>query len=454
MAFDVKNQNSNDHEDQLSLLDFKMQETDFTESAAHSQSDYHTWAMAHQETEAKGAGRFVTVSASVHIAIALLIAVMSVPLVEKTKTETITIEIEDSSPTMARGASVPATQGGASTVTTQGPEDVVATAVAPSTVVTADDIVVPENKPVAKALPKKSAPKIKAVVAKATAPARSVAPKTNFQAVPATIDDLDAPTLDEGGYAAVPVKATLDDDFSEDMDQVDATHQKVVAQEKNALESMASAFAAEQEDELGAVAEQAQIEASENEAAAADLRKRNAQAVASALAAEKAEADRAARAKAAAAASAAQARAIAAAAAAQNGHGNGQGQSAGQGAGNSGANQAQNIPAGTPQGVRSLDQLRQMPGNPRPRYDRDERLKGHQGEVAFLAYISKSGSVTQFRLMKSTGFRNLDSKTLAALKKWRFYPGQEGWVELPFKWDLKGGTEQDGGMLRAAATGY
>lgn len=452
MAFDVKDQNSTVHEDQLSLLDFQMQNAEIEESSSHSQSDYHTWAMAHQETEAKGAGRFITVSASVHIAAALLIAIMSMPLVEKANTETITIEIEDTSPTMARGAAVPATQGG-SAPAVQGPEDITPTAAEPTAVASADDIIMPVQKPVEKALPKKAAAKMKAApVAKASAPARSVAPKTNFQAVPATIDDLDAPSLDEGSYAAVPVKTTLEDDFSDDMDKVDANHQKAIAQEKGALDSMASAFAAEQEDDLSALSDQAKAEASENEAAAADLRQRNAKAVASALAAEKADADRAAQAKAAAAA--ANARAKAQAAAEKNGHGNGQGQSVGSGAGNSGENKPQTAQAGSPQGVRSLDQLRQMPGNPRPRYDRDERLKGHQGEVAFLAYISKSGSVTQFRLTKSTGFRNLDSKTLAALKKWRFYPGQEGWVELPFKWDLKGGTEQDGGMLRAAATGY
>ncbi|MNT35500.1 hypothetical protein D3C72_1715310 [compost metagenome] len=68
----------------------------------------------------------------------------------------------------------------------------------------------------------------------------------------------------------------------------------------------------------------------------------------------------------------------------------------------------------------------------------------------FYAYISKEGQPTQFRMVKSTGFRNLDGKTLVALKKWRFYPGQEGWVELPFRWDLKGGAQEDGGRLRAA----
>jgi TonB family protein len=122
----------------------------------------------------------------------------------------------------------------------------------------------------------------------------------------------------------------------------------------------------------------------------------------------------------------------------------------GAGAGNNGSSEEGSQLAGIPSGVRSLEQLRQMPGNPRPQYDRQERLLRHQGSVAFLAYINKQGYVSKFRMLKSTGYKNLDGKTLAALKKWRFYPGQEGWVELPFQWDLKGGVQEAGGRLRVS----
>lgn len=92
--------------------------------------------------------------------------------------------------------------------------------------------------------------------------------------------------------------------------------------------------------------------------------------------------------------------------------------------------------------VRALSELKQMPGNKAPQYDSDDRLQGRQGEVAFLAYVSQSGFVTQFKLLQSSGHRVLDAKTLKAIKGWKFYPGQEGWVEIPFKWDLKGGPQE------------
>ena len=122
--------------------------------------------------------------------------------------------------------------------------------------------------------------------------------------------------------------------------------------------------------------------------------------------------------------------------------------SSGRGADTNGADRPSQANSGDPQGVRALEQLRQIPGNPKPQYSMDERLRREQGQVAFHAYISKSGIPTDFRLKHSTGFRNLDGKTLAALRKWKFYPGQEGWVEIPFKWDLKGGVEEMPTTLR------
>ena len=120
----------------------------------------------------------------------------------------------------------------------------------------------------------------------------------------------------------------------------------------------------------------------------------------------------------------------------------------GQGAGDSGSEQVNGTEAGDPDSVRTLDQLKQVPGNPKPQYSNDERLRREQGMVAFHAYISKAGQPVEFRIMKSTGFRNLDGKTLAALKRWKFYPGQEGWVEIPFKWDIKGGVQEMPTLLR------
>lgn len=98
--------------------------------------------------------------------------------------------------------------------------------------------------------------------------------------------------------------------------------------------------------------------------------------------------------------------------------------------------------------LRSLAQLRQMPGNPKPSYDPLERKMGHSGAVVFKAFVTQEGRLTQFQMMQSTGHKNLDFKTLKALKQWKFYPGQQGWVELPFRWDLKGGPQEMPTQLR------
>lgn len=101
--------------------------------------------------------------------------------------------------------------------------------------------------------------------------------------------------------------------------------------------------------------------------------------------------------------------------------------------------------------VRALSELKQMPGNKRPLYDVDDRRRGLHGEVAFMAYVSKEGSLTQFSMIQSSGHRELDSKTLKAIKGWKFYPGQEGWVEIPFKWDLNGEPQEMPATLRRRA---
>ena len=99
-------------------------------------------------------------------------------------------------------------------------------------------------------------------------------------------------------------------------------------------------------------------------------------------------------------------------------------------------------------GVLALEDIRQKPGNKKPQYDYQDRLAGRQGEIVFITYISKAGTPVQFKMVKGTGHSELDTKTLKALKEWRFYPGQEGWVEIPFRWDLKGGPQEMPATLR------
>ncbi|MFN7825935.1 MAG: TonB family protein [Pseudobdellovibrionaceae bacterium] len=120
----------------------------------------------------------------------------------------------------------------------------------------------------------------------------------------------------------------------------------------------------------------------------------------------------------------------------------------GQGIAQSGQGNVIAPSVGIPEGVRALEDLKQLPGNQKPTYPQADRLAGNQGEVSFLAYVLRDGSLGQFKMLKSSGHRSLDLRTLAAIRSWRFYPGQEGWVEIPFKWDLRGGPQELPATLR------
>lgn len=133
-------------------------------------------------------------------------------------------------------------------------------------------------------------------------------------------------------------------------------------------------------------------------------------------------------------------KAAAEAAALKNARGSGQG---GFGVASTGLGQGQ-----SPSGIRSLQELKQQPGNPMPSYSLEERFRKEQGKVVFQAFVTAQGQLTQFRLLQSTGYQNLDAKTLAVLKKWKFYPGQQGWVEIPQVWSLKGEEQELPAALR------
>ena len=100
------------------------------------------------------------------------------------------------------------------------------------------------------------------------------------------------------------------------------------------------------------------------------------------------------------------------------------------------------------QHVRSLEDIKQMPGNQHPAYSEDDRLTGRKGNVIYDAYVSAEGTPTQFKMVQSSGHKTLDEKTLKAIQDWKFVPGQEGWVEIPFQWDLKGDAKVIRGTLR------
>lgn len=457
MSFELKNDQEKNNK-QLSLFDYQLPQASFIPS--NDDMDYKSWLMAQQSPVKNKAGRFVTMSAALHIAAVFSLAFFAVPLTEEIKTETISIELPDDVPPVKfaaapQGAPVIPSQGSMPVVEEKLPE--IATEEIKE-VTTPEDIVMPAKAEAAPLPPKAKVAKAEKTLAApkpatvAAVKSGSVAAKSNFAAVPMSVDDIEAPELDKGDLAETPVDSNLTEDFNEDFAHVDNAQKQALENEQEKITALAAAVTEEQDENLKAVDSANAEEANKLAAMQERVRQKNAEAIANAVAADNAaaQAREQAREQAARDAAAKQAAAVAAANAAA-GNGEGPGSAEGKGAGNNGNPAlAETKVAGEPSGVRSLDQLRQMPGNKRPQYAREERLRGDQGAVVFYAYISKDGQPTQFRMVKSTGFRNLDGKTLVALKKWRFYPGQEGWVELPFRWDLKGGAQEDGGRLRAA----
>jgi TonB family protein len=248
-------------------------------------------------------------------------------------------------------------------------------------------------------------------------------------ALPDTLDDIQTPDLETSDSGDVALAQLDEKDLQEDFEKVDQAQHTALILAKKSLDEEADKAVAEGDETLNKVDEEAQAEIKAAALAAEKRRAQDAVAIAAARASEKASAETAA--------------------AREAGGGNGTGEE-GEGTGNKGSPKASKEVAGIPGGVRSLEQLHQISGNKFPQYDKEERLAHQEGRAVFYAYVNKNGTLSQFKLGKSSGYRNLDAKTLAALKKWKFYPGQEGWVEMPFKWTLTGEAMEAGGQLRSS----
>lgn len=230
-------------------------------------------------------------------------------------------------------------------------------------------------------------------------------------ATPETLDDIETPTLDDSEVVAAIREEPKSKVSKEDIEKKLQEAEKAQAEKSALLAQQMEQETKNTESALGNQLNEAESAVAEENAALAAQAQERTEALKSAQAAQAAEGTQTS---------------------AENGSGENT-QSAGPGQ------------AGP---LRTLDQLRQMPGNPKPQYTPNERLQGQQGAVIFKAFVTKEGQLTNFEMLQSTGHRNLDFKTLKALKQWKFYPGQQGWVELPFKWDLKGGPQEMPTLLR------
>jgi TonB family protein len=291
-------------------------------------------------------------------------------------------------------------------------------AVAEAPVVDKETVVVPAKIAVAKT--------ISPVVAK-SAPAKTIPAEVEAPAL--ETDDLDQMLHSE---VAVPAARNLEEkDISEDLDKVDNEQTAKIAALKKAMDKESDGALSEQEENLKAVKADTDEQAETLAKQAAAMK-----------AADKARIQKAVQSEQQAAANAAKEQALLAEAAAKK--------AATEQA--AAALLAQEMALGNSLGinapVKALGDIRQAPGNKHPAYENEDRMSGRQGEVSFLAYVGNDGKITQLKLLKSTGHRSLDAKTLSAIRTWKFYPGQEGWVEIPFKWDLKGGPQEMTATLR------
>ncbi len=91
---------------------------------------------------------------------------------------------------------------------------------------------------------------------------------------------------------------------------------------------------------------------------------------------------------------------------------------------------------GLKKGIRTYKQLRQIEGNPLPVYPKEALKKKWEGRVDLFYYVNPAGFVEKIQLQRSSGHSVLDNSALRALSRYRYHPGQEGWVRHPVEFLL------------------
>lgn len=366
------------------------------------------WIAAQSAPPQSKTGRFITLSAMAHVVFFAGVLTLAVPMFEQPKTETVTIEIEDAGLPIPSGApALPSTSAIAAPA--QAPR------VAPEETAKLEpasaDNVVAARKP-------REAAKPASAARTNVADVRPMATESDVE-VPEKIDDLEAEELEESQFMAAAAGQYEGGELDKNFAKIDEKSEDGVNGARAELDREADRMAQDDLDEIEKLDRENRESAKAMAARADELKRKNAAALAAARLAGAARGEQAATTV------------------------------KGDGGTGSGAGRA----AGVPGGVRALENLRQMPGNPKPAYSESERFAKHQGTASFVAYVNREGYPTQFRQVRSSGHANLDGKTLAALKKWRFYPGQEGWVEIPMRWDLRGGVHETSALANRRSAG-
>lgn len=77
-----------------------------------------------------------------------------------------------------------------------------------------------------------------------------------------------------------------------------------------------------------------------------------------------------------------------------------------------------------------------------PVYPRLSRQRGESGTVLIQARVEIDGSISDIRIVQSSGFGRLDHAALSAVRRWQIEPWRQGdrlltaWVELPVVFEL------------------
>ena len=91
---------------------------------------------------------------------------------------------------------------------------------------------------------------------------------------------------------------------------------------------------------------------------------------------------------------------------------------------------------------RDFSDLRQRRGNPSLAYPEIFRKKKIQGTVSVVYFVDKSGLVEQIQVKSSSGHADLDNFVQRSLVRYKFLPGQEGWVRHNVEFRLEGVEEE------------
>ncbi len=78
-----------------------------------------------------------------------------------------------------------------------------------------------------------------------------------------------------------------------------------------------------------------------------------------------------------------------------------------------------------------------------PEYPKDLRKKGIEGQVILKVKVDTTGKVEEVLVARSSGYREMDSSAIKAVKEWVFKPAETdgvkvtSWVTIPFMFRLQ-----------------